>query len=136
MDAKMNVKLRLTMEVVTALYLFLSALLKNINVINSNSSMYPVFIWIAIWCVIFLYRKKLGGITDELVVSILSKVNRIDVYFLIVVVGIFSIFLVSPYNSLIISKVTIGLYLMFILLIATVIRLLLFIYYDRKGIYK
>lgn len=133
MNVKMNTKLRLIMEVITVLYLFLSALLKNLD---TNITILLTFIWITIWCIIFLYGKRLGGITDELVISILSKVNRIDVYFLIVMIGIFSVFLVSPYNNLIISKVAVGIYLMFILLIATVIRLLLFIYYDRKGIYK
>jgi hypothetical protein len=133
MNVKMNTKLRLIMEVITVLYLFLSALLKNSD---TNIPILLTFIWIAIWCIIFLYGKRLGGITDELVISILSKINRVVVYFLIFVIGIFSGFLVTPYNSLTISKVTIGIYLMFILLIATVIRLLLFIYYDRKGIYK
>jgi hypothetical protein len=132
MNVKMNIKLRLIMEVITILYVFLSAVLKNFG----NISMLLTFIWIVIWCIIFLYGKRLDGITDELVNSILSKVNRIDVYFLIVVIGSFSVFLVSPYNNLILSKVAIGIYLIFILLIAAVIRLLLFIYYDRKGIYK
>jgi hypothetical protein len=121
------------MEVITVLYLFLSALLKNSD---TNIPILLTFIWIGIWCIIFLYGKRLGGITDELVISILSKINRVVVYFLLFAIGIFSGFLVTPYNSIIISKVTIGMYLMFILLIATVIRLLLFIYYDRKGIYK
>jgi hypothetical protein len=133
MDVKMNIKLRFIMEVITVLYLFLSVLLKNLD---TNMPSLLTFIWIVIWCIIFLYGKRLGGITDELVISILSKVNRIVVYFLIFVIGIFSGFLVTPYNNLIISKVTIGIYLMFILLIATAIRLILFIYYDRKGIYK
>ncbi|AJH00273.1 hypothetical protein LF65_03718 [Clostridium beijerinckii] len=133
MNVKMNTKLRLIMEVITVLYLFLSILLKNSD---TNISILLTFIWIAIWCIIFLYSKRLYGITDELVISILSKINRLVVYFLIFAIGIFSVFLVTPYNSFIISKVTIGIYLIFILLIATVIRLLLFIYYDRKGIYK
>lgn len=134
MNVKMNTKLRLIMEVITVLYLFLSALLKNLD---TNIPILLTFIWIAIWCIIFLNGKRLGGITDELVISILSKINRVVVYFLLFAIGIFSGFLVTPYNnSIIISKVTIGIYLIFILLIATVIRLLLFIYYDRKGIYK
>jgi hypothetical protein len=133
MNVKMNIKLRLIMEVITVLYLFLSAVLNNSDI---NILILLTFIWIAIWCIIFLYGKRLGGITDELVISILSEINRIVVYFLIFAIGIFSVFLVTPYNSFIISKVTIGIYLIFILLIATVIRLLLFIYYDRKGIYK
>jgi hypothetical protein len=133
MNEKMNIKLRLIMEVITVMYLLLSVLLKNLN---TNIPTLLNFIWIAIWCIIFIYSKRLGGITDELVISILSKVNRTVLFFLIFVVGIFSCFLVTPYSNLIITKVTIGIYLMFILLIATAIRLILFIYYDRKGIYK
>jgi len=133
MNVKMNTKLRLIMEVITVLYLFLSALLKNSD---TNIPTLLTFIWIALWFIIILYGKRLRGITDELVISILSKINRVVVYFLIFAICIFSVFLVTPYNSIIISKVTIGIYLMLILLIATAIRLLLFIYYDRKGIYK
>jgi hypothetical protein len=133
MSIKMNIKLRLAMELITVLYLLASVLLKNLG---TNVPTLLTFIWIVMWCIIFLYGKRLGGVTDELVISILSKVNRIVVYFLIFGVGIFSSFLITPYNNLILSKLIIGVYLMFILLIATAIRLILFIYYDRKGIYR
>jgi hypothetical protein len=120
------------MELITVLYLLASVLLKNLG---ANVPTLLTFIWIVIWCIIFLHGKRLGGVTDELVISILSKVNRIVVYFLIFGVGILSSFLVTPYNNLIISKLIIGILLMFILLVATAIRLILFIYYDRRGIY-
>ncbi len=130
MKVKMNTKLRLVMEVITVLYLFLSASLKNSDF---NIPLLLTLIWSVIWFLIFLQGKRLGGIKDELIISILSKINGIVVYFFIFAIGTFCVFLITPYNSFFISKVTIGIYLMLILLIATVIRLLLFIYYDKKG---
>lgn len=138
MNTKMNIKLKLAMQLVTVLYLLISVLLSKLNLINSNSFItFPSVIWVIVWVIIILNGKKLSGITDELVISILSKVNKIGVNFLVISIGIFSILLISPYNKyFVISKVAIGICLMLILFIFTIIRLLSFIYYDRKGICK
>lgn len=138
MNPKMNIKLKLAMELVTVLYLLISILLSKLNLINSSNFMnFPTVIWIIVWGIIILNTKRLKGITDELVISILSKVNKIGVNFLVISIGLLSILLISPfYKDFVISKVAIGICLILILFIFTVIRLLSFIYFDRKGIYK
>lgn len=138
MNPKMNIKLKLAMELVTVLYLLISILLSKLNLINSSNFMnFPTVIWIIVWGIIILNSKRLKGITDELVISILSKVNKIGVNFLVISIGLLSILLISPfYKDFVISKVAIGICLILILFIFTVIRLLSFIYFDRKGIYK
>lgn len=138
MNKKMNIKLKLAMQLVTVLYLLFSVLLSKLNLINSEDFItFPTVIWTIIWVIIIVYEKKLSGITDELVFSTLSKVNEISVNFLVISIGLFSILLISPFNKdFVISKVSIGICLMLILFIFTVIRLLSFIYYDRKGICK
>lgn len=138
MNPKMNIKLELAMQLVTVLYLLISILLSKLNLINSSNFInFPTVIWIIMWVIIMLNSKRLKGITDELVISILSKVNKIGVNFLVISIGLLSILLISPfYKDFVISKVAIGICLMLILFIFTVIRLLSFIYFDRKGIYK
>lgn len=138
MNPKMNIKLKLAMELVTVLYLLISILLSKLNLINSSNFMnFPTVIWIIVWGIIILNSKRLKGITDELVISILSKVNKIGVNFLVISIGLLSILLISPfYKEFVISKVAIGICLILILFIFTVIRLLSFIYFERKGIYK
>ncbi|MGH4123416.1 MAG: hypothetical protein ACREV6_10875 [Clostridium sp.] len=138
MNTKMNIKLKLAMQVVTVLYLLISALLSKLNPTNSEKFMtISSVIWFIIWGIIILNEKKLNGITDELVISILSEVNKIGMNFLVISIGLFSILLVSPtYKDFVISKVAVGICLMLILFIFTVIRLLSFIYFDRKGICK
>lgn len=134
----MNIKVKLAMQLLAVLYLLISVLLSELNLINSDDFItLPTVIWTIIWVTIILNGKKLSGITDELVISTLSKVNKIGVNFLVSSIGLFSILLISPFNKdVVISKVEIGICLMLILFIFTVIRLLFFIYFDRKGICK
>jgi hypothetical protein len=138
MKRKMDIKLELAMHIVTVLYLLITILLSKLNLINSDDFItIPSVIWVIMWVIIMLNGKRLSGITDELVINILSKVNKIGMNFLVISIGILSILLISPYyKDFIISKVAIGICLMIILFIFTVIRLLSFIYFDRKGIYK
>lgn len=138
MDCKLNIKLKLAMQLVSVLYLLMSILLSKLNLINSSNPInFLTVIWTIIWILIIINGKRVKGITDELVISILSKVNKIGVAFLVTTIGILSILLISPlYKDFIISKVAIGICLLLILFIFTVIRLLSFIYFDRKGICK
>lgn len=138
MKRKMNIKLELAVHIVTVLYLLITILLSKLNLINSGDFItIPSVIWIIMCVIIILNRKRLSGITDELVINILSKVNKIGMNFLVISIGILSVLLISPYfKKFIISKVTIGIWLLLILFMFTIIRLLSFIYYDRKGIRK
>ncbi|MCB2343113.1 hypothetical protein [Clostridium estertheticum] len=138
MKRKMNIKLELTMHIVTVLYLLITILLGKLNLIDSDNCItIPSVIWVIMCTIIMLNGKRLSGITDELVINILAKVNRIGMNFLVISIGILSILIISPYSKdFIISKVAIGICLLLILFIFTIIRLLSFIYYDRKGICK
>ncbi len=138
MKRKMNIKLELAMHIVTVLYLLITILLSKLNLINSDDFItIPSVIWVIMWVIIMFNGKRLSDISDELVINILSKVNKIGMDFLVISIVILSIILISPYyKNFIISKVTIGICLLLILFMFTIIRLLSFIYYDRKGICK
>lgn len=138
----MSIKSKLALQLVVVLYLLIVTLLFKLNLINPDfiTILILVFIEGTMMYILDLNEKVLRGITDELVISILSKVNKIGMNFLMISIAISSIILTAPlytrYNELVISKVTIGIWLMLILFIFTIIRLLSFIYYDRKGLCK
>ncbi|MGK0466810.1 hypothetical protein [Clostridium sp.] len=143
MDLKMSTKSKLALQLIVVLYLLLVTLLYKLNIINPANFITIVilqFIESIMWYILWLNEKRLCGITDELVISILSKVNKIGMNFLVISIVIFSFLLTAPlytrYKEFVISKVTIGICLMLIIFIFTVIRLLSFIHYDRKGICK
>ena len=143
MNPKMSIKSKLVLQLVVALYELIVFLLYKLNVINpdKDASMFILSIFEIMMLAIFFYNeKKLSGITDELGISILSKVNKIGMSFLVISIVIFSYLLTAPaftiYKELVISKFAIGVWLMIIIFIFTIIRLLSFMYYDRKGICK
>lgn len=143
MNPKMSIKSKLVLQLGVALYELIIFLLYKLNVINPDkgpSTFIQGLFEIMMLAIFFYNEKKLSGITDELGISILSKVNKIGMNFLVISIVIFSYRLTSPaftiYNELVISKFAIGVWLMIIIFIFTIVRLLSFMYYDRKGICK
>lgn len=138
MNLKMNIKLKLAMQLLTLIYILLYILLGKLNLINSSNPLNLLsIIWIIMCFLIMINGKRLEGITDELVISILSKVNKIGITFLVTSIFILSSLLISPlYKDFVISEVAIGICLLLILFVFTAIRLLSFIYLERKGICK
>ena len=131
----MSIKSKLALQLVAALYALIIILLYKLNLLHPVSIFILCVLEFITWSIIFLDEKKFSGITDELVLSILSKVNKIGMKFLVISIVIFSIILISPlFEDFVISKVATGICLLLILFIFTIIRLLSFIYYDRKGI--
>lgn len=141
MNTKMSIKSKLALQLGVASYQLIVFLLYKLNVINPDKgdSMFIQGLFeIIMVAIIFYNEKRLSGITDELGIRILSKVNKIGMNFLVISIVLFSYRLTSPtftiYNELVISKFAIGVWLMIIIFMFTVIRLLSFMYYDRKGL--
>ncbi|MBW9158973.1 hypothetical protein [Clostridium tagluense] len=132
----MSIKSKLALQLVAASYALIIILLYKLNLLHPVTIFILCVLEFITWSIIF-FNEKLSGITDELVLSILSKVNKIGMNFLVISIVILSIILIAPlYKDFVISKVAIGICLMLILFIFSIIRLLSFIYYDRKGICK
>jgi len=132
----MSIKSKLALQLVAVSYVLIIILLYVLNLLHPMTIFILCGLEFITWSIIFL-SERLSGITDELVLSILSRVNKIGMNFLVISIVILSIILISPlYKDFVISKVAIGICLMLILFIFSIIRLLSFIYYDRKGIYK
>ncbi|MCB2299593.1 hypothetical protein [Clostridium tagluense] len=132
----MSIKSKLALQLVAASYVLIIIFLYKLNLLQPVTIFILCVLEFITWSIIF-FNEKLSGITDELVLSILSKVNKIGINFLVISIVILSIILIAPlYKDFVISKVAIGICLMLILFIFSIIRLLSFIYYDRKGICK
>ncbi|MBU3130500.1 hypothetical protein LGL55_22670 [Clostridium tagluense] len=132
----MSIKSKLALQLVAASYVLIIIFLYKLNLLQPVTIFILCVLEFITWSIIF-FNEKLSGITDELVLSILSKVNKIGMNFLVISIVILSIILIAPlYKDFVISKVAIGICLMLILFIFSIIRLLSFIYYDRKGICK
>ncbi|MDU3337877.1 MAG: hypothetical protein E7E82_15095 [Paraclostridium bifermentans] len=80
---------------------------------------------------------KVRGINDELSETILSKVNKMSIDFMLVSIALIGMAATTPNTSYIFKSVNIlGLVIITTLLLLTIFRLLSYIYYDRKGLYN
>ncbi|WP_283595277.1 hypothetical protein [Paraclostridium bifermentans] len=104
---------------------------------DSQYSNYVTLAW-NIWIVIMLISHiKVKGINDELSETILSKVNKMSIDFMLVSIALIGMFATTPNTSYIFKSVNIlGLVIITTLLLLTIFRLLSYIYYDRKGLYN
>ncbi|MCP8378771.1 hypothetical protein NMF93_17895, partial [Clostridioides difficile] len=94
----------------------------------------PIIIWVLAMGAQWVYNKKYDDLTDEASKCILSRVNNIAIKVLFFSVAIVSIFLVTL--DINVSNLNIGMSLLVILFIQSLLKLILFIYFYRKGIYN
>lgn len=105
--------------------------------ISYDISTILLLLWIVASMVLFLFHSKFEGINDELTEKVMSKVNSICIKYMIPVVTVFGI-LVTQRNSLSIvlpTREVVGLIIIGSMFIFSALRVVLFIYYERKGIY-
>ncbi len=134
-NSQFTIKSQLTFDIFTMLFILLSSIFD--LYFNSQYSDYVSLAW-WVWIVIMITcHLKFKGINDELSETILSKVNKISIDFIFVAVALIGMFATTPNTSYIFKSVNIlGLVITSTLLLLTIFRLLLFIYYDRKGFYN
>ncbi|CZR76488.1 hypothetical protein CDFC105_50588 [Clostridioides difficile] len=101
---------------------------------GSSIEYLPIIIWVLAMGAQWVYNKKYDDLIDEASKCILSRVNDIAIKVLFFSVAIVSIFLVTL--DINVSNLNIGMPLLVILFIQSLLKLILFIYFDRKGIYN
>ncbi|MGL5756721.1 MAG: hypothetical protein ACRCYC_15430 [Paraclostridium sp.] len=132
-DKNFSAKSKLLVEFLICIVVFISTFAGFKNFSNIQY-FWPIMYLILIGC-IFLLSNKLGGIVDELSQLILSKINNICIKILVSFILIMVSFLSTPYiNVYSINSNVIGMILSLFLLLLSLVRLVLFIYFDRKGI--
>ncbi|MDK2562407.1 hypothetical protein QOZ84_02510 [Romboutsia sedimentorum] len=117
---------------------FFIAVLSNKFVPGINSSGMPgLVVWSIVLIGFSIYNKKFNDIIDESSKTILSKVNSIGIKFVLYSFGLVGVCFATPFTQHIdISNLDVGIVIITILLLLAILRLILFIYFDRKGIYE
>lgn len=132
-----GVKSKLIGELVITTYIIASALVKKYIQKGDSTGFMPLIIWGIVWGLYSYYVDKKKDIVDELSKHILSKVNEIANKLMIFFLGIIGLFFSTPYTqNITLSNQDIGLTILTFLFIQSLLKLGLFIYFDRKGIYE
>jgi hypothetical protein len=130
-NKEFTIKSQLTMDIFLMVYIFLSTICD--LYLNSQYSYYVKLSKIIFLLIIIISHLKFTGVNDELSETILSKVNKMSFTFISVALVLISMLATT---NIFTSVSILGLVIVLTLLLLTIFRLLLFIYYDRKGIYN
>ncbi len=135
-NSQFTIKAQLTTNIFNALFILL------ISIFDLYSKgQYTEYVSLAFWAwIIFIaviYYFKLNGINDELSESILSKVNKVSIEVIVGALIAVGMLATTPVTSFIFKSTNIlGVVILSTLLLLTIFRLCLFVYYDRKGFYN
>lgn len=133
MGTKFSVKYELLMQFLFAIVLLIS-LWGERKYNNSNLFLY---LWPIIIVIQFIFHNKFVDIDDEFTKNILGKVDNICMDIIMTflfIVGATIVSSIDILNIILTDKYQIGLKLLFFYVFITILRLGLFIYYDRNGI--
>ncbi|CCL59954.1 hypothetical protein [Clostridioides difficile] len=132
--SELGVKTNLVSELLMISYFFIDSLLKKF-IFKEGNLCITFIILFAFWACDFMYNKKYNDLVDESSEFILSKVNKIAIKIMIYSIVIISIFFATPYTSNInISNLDTGIILIAVLFIQSLSKLVLYIYFDKRGI--
>lgn len=136
-NSKYGTKSKLIFEFLVIAFFFIACLCnKFIPGINS-SGIISTLVWTIVLSGFSIYNKKFNDIIDESSIAILSKVNSIAVRFVLYSFGLVAIYFSTPFTQHIdIPNLDVGIMIVTILFLLVILRLSLFIYFDRKGIYE
>lgn len=134
-EKKLNIKTQLFLESIPSLFVFIIILIDDLNFFSTTiESFLGIISWIIIIITLKFNLKKKEKI-DELANIILGKVNDICLQVLIGLFVVFAIFLrFTSFNYISLSLNTISSILILMLFGIMALKVLLFSYYDRKGI--
>lgn len=136
-NSKYGVKSKLIFEFLLITYFFIASLSNKFTPGINSSGIISTLVWIIVLSGFAIYNKKFNDIIDESSKTILSKVNSIAVQFVLYSFGVVAIYFSTPFTqSIDISNLDFGIMIITILFLLVTLRLSLFIYFDRKGIYE
>lgn len=135
MKKQFTIKYKIILDTLLMIILFINGVLSIF--FDSSTLIYFRYVWDVFTIFIFIFTLKCKGIDDELSKAILSKINKHSIKFLFLTIGLFSVLAMSPRTSYIFKSInTYGLIIILILLIGAILRLVLYTYYDEKGMYN
>lgn len=101
--------------------------------ISSDISEIVLLLFVVASMILFVFSSKFEDINDELTENIMSKVNGVCIEWMIPVITIIGIFTIQ--KNILFSRSVIGIMIIASMFILSVLRVILYIHYERKGIY-
>lgn len=131
---QIGIKSTLISETLAIAYCIGATLVNKYFFKGSNIEYIPIIIWVVALGCQWIYDKRHDDLIDEASKCILSRVNGIAVKLLFYSIAIVSVSLATL--DINVSNLNLGMFLLVILFIQSLLKLFLFIYFDRKGIYN
>ncbi|MGX8126731.1 hypothetical protein ACWTV9_10745 [Clostridioides difficile] len=131
---QIGIKSTLISETLAVAYCLGATLVNKYFLKGSDIEYIPIiFLVVAVVCQ-WIYDQKNDDLVDEASKYILSRVNGIAIKVLFYSLVIISVSLATL--DINVSNLNLGMFLLVILFIQSLLKLFLFIYFDRKGIYN
>ncbi|NJJ37310.1 hypothetical protein GSQ51_00705 [Clostridioides difficile] len=131
---QIGIKSTLISETIAVAYCLGATLVNKYFFKGSNIEYIPIIIWVVAIVCQWIYDQKNDDLVDEASKYILSRVNGIAIKVLFYSMVIISVCLATL--DINVSNLNLGMFLLVILFIQSLLKLFLFIYFDRRGIYN
>ncbi|EML6499523.1 hypothetical protein [Clostridioides difficile] len=132
--SELGVKTNLVSELLMISYFFIDSLLEKF-IFKGGNIWITFIILFAFWACDFMYNKKYNDLVDEASKLMLLKVDHIASKIMLYSIFLIAVFFSANYTrGLDISNLDIGVILLAILFIQSLSKLILYIYFDKKGI--
>ena len=130
-----GVRSKLILELLVITYFFIAVLATKYIFKGPSTASLPGLSWLIVFGCYSIYNKKYNDLVDEASKLMLLKVDQIAskimLYSMFVIAVLFS---VNHTRALDISNLDIGIMLLAVLFIQSLSKLILYIYFDKKGI--
>lgn len=132
--SEIGVKANLVSELLMISYFFIDLLLKKF-IFKGEDIWITFIILFAFWACDFMSNKKYNDLVDEASKLMLLKVNQIASKIMLYSIFVIAVFFSANHTrGLDISNLDIGIILLAVLFIQSLSKLILYIYFDKRGI--
>ncbi|HBF6358332.1 hypothetical protein ACTPDI_13510 [Clostridioides difficile] len=132
--SELGVKANLVSELLMLSYFFIDLLLQKF-IFKGEGIWVTFIILLAFWACDFMYNKKYNDLVDEASKLMLLKVDQIASKIMLYSMFVIAVFFSANHTrALDISNLDIGIILLAVLFIQSLSKLILYIYFDKKGI--
>ncbi|WLD29482.1 hypothetical protein CDIFMA2_33730 [Clostridioides difficile] len=132
--SEIGVKANLVSELLMISYFFIDLLLKKF-IFKGEDIWITFIILFAFWACDFMYNKKYNDLVDEASKLMLLKVNQIASKIMLYSIFVIAVFFSANHTrGLDILNLDIGIILLAVLFIQSLSKLILHIYFDKRGI--
>ncbi|MBY2477210.1 hypothetical protein KWV16_09955 [Clostridioides difficile] len=132
--SELGVKANLVSELLMLSYFFVDLLLEKF-IFKGEGILFTFIILLVFWTFDFIYNKKYNDLVDEASKLMLLKVDQIASKIMLYSMFVIAVFFSAHHTRVLnISNLDIGIILLAVLFIQSLSKLILYIYFDKRGI--